>query len=477
MVLSAFAGARLRRQQPLSRLSTLIPVLVVALLQVMITPASATEKYAGIVVDAATGKILYGRNIDDQRYPASLTKVMTLYILFQELRAGRMTLNTPIVMSKHAASMQPSKLGLKPGRSIRVEDAIRVVVTKSANDVAVAIGEAISGSESAFAERMTRTARALGMSRTQYRNASGLPNPGQVTTARDLATLGLRIQRDFPDYYRYFGISSATVAGKTFRTHNRLIGKYQGTDGIKTGYINASGYNLLASVRRSGKHLVGVVMGGRTAASRNKEMMAILNSGFAKVPARRSYQIAAYAGGSPATQVASVSDTSDHEVTGGSSLAAVAQPSKTALAAAEPKPTANPASGGAPHMTMAALVEATAMTGSTAGMERAAPAGQTQQSTSSSGSDEAKPRSDGSWLIQVGAFPTEASAEKRLAAVRASGIKPLSGKPGFTEMAELGSQRAIYRARFSGFTQKGAQEACRALSRKSIDCLALSPQG
>ncbi|WP_170984473.1 D-alanyl-D-alanine carboxypeptidase [Rhodoligotrophos defluvii] len=463
----------------------LVITLFMAVLQ-LATGAQAAERDAALAVDAATGKIIFGRNIDAPRYPASLTKVMTLYILFQELRAGRMKLNSPIVMSKHAASMPPSKLGIAPGRSIRVDAAIRVLVTKSANDVAVAVAEAISGSETAFAARMTQVARSLGMSRTQFRNASGLPNPDQVTTARDLATLGLRIQRDFPEYYKYFGISSATVAGKTFRTHNRLIGKYRGTDGIKTGYINASGFNLLASVRRDGRHLVGVVMGGKTAASRNRAMTSMLDEAFKRVPARRNYSIAAYAGASP-----------DREPAAGLVAAAPVPEKKPILAAAAPQPgqtatiassagpaqaqastqnaakpvvtsnTAAPtvAANAATPLTMAALVAATA----TDDIELA----EEEESEMDEGDTG---RNDAGWLIQVGAFPTESGAEQRLATVKATGLPPLRGKPGFTEMAQLDAQRSIFRARFSGFTQQSAREACRALSQKSIDCLALSPR-
>src|SRR5690606_27637974 len=241
------------------------------------SPAAANPRFAALTVDAHTGKILFARNADAQRYPASLTKVMTLYCLFEELKAGRMKLDTPITMSAHAAAQPPSKIGLKPGSTLRVEDAIGLLVTKSANDVAAAVAEAISGSESRFAERMTQTAKRLGMTRTRFRNASGLPDNQQVTTARDMATLALRLQADFPQYYHYFSLPSYTFRGRTYPTHNKLIGRYKGTDGVKTGYIRASGFNLTASVRRDGKHLIGVVMGGRTGATRNKYMMSMLD--------------------------------------------------------------------------------------------------------------------------------------------------------------------------------------------------------
>ena len=178
--------------------------------------------------------------------------------------------------------MQPSKLGLKPGSTIQVEDAIKALVTRSANDVAATIGENLEGTEANFAARMTRTARAIGMSKTTFKNASGLPNPAQVTTARDFATLSLRIQRDFPEYYPYFRISSFNYGKQTIRTHNRLLGRFQGTDGIKTGYIRASGFNLTTSAKRGNKRIVGVVMGGSSGGARDKYMMTMLEKAFPK---------------------------------------------------------------------------------------------------------------------------------------------------------------------------------------------------
>ena len=209
----------------------------------------AKAKFAAITVDARNGKLLYAENADAIRHPASLTKMMTLYVLFRDLKAGKIRLSSPIRMSARAASMAPSKLGVKPGKSITVETAIRALVVKSANDVAAAVAENLGGTERAFAQRMTSTARAIGMSRTTFVNASGLPDPAQVTTARDMATLGLRLMRDFPQYYPYFRTQSFVYNGRTIKGHNRLLGRYEGTDGIKTGYINASGR------RRSGRQV------------------------------------------------------------------------------------------------------------------------------------------------------------------------------------------------------------------------------
>ncbi|HEU4838028.1 MAG TPA: D-alanyl-D-alanine carboxypeptidase family protein, partial [Micavibrio sp.] len=240
----------------------------------------SNNKYASIVVDAETGAILSQRYPDKRLHPASLTKVMTLLLLFEALDAGNVRLNDKIQISRHAANAQPSKLGLTPGSSIRVEDAILAVVTKSANDIATAIAEHLAGSESRFALRMTRRARDIGMSKTTFKNAHGLHNPGQVTSARDMATLARYVLVRYPNYYRYFGTKQFTYRGKTYTNHNRLMNTYPGMDGFKTGFINASGFNLIASAKHGNKRLIGVVFGGRSWKSRNDHMASLLNTGF-----------------------------------------------------------------------------------------------------------------------------------------------------------------------------------------------------
>ena len=240
------------------------------------TPALAAEKDAAIAVDGVTGRVLYERSADALRYPASLTKMMTLYLLFEALERGTVSMDTQIVASRHAANQEPTKLDVPAGRSISVDLAIRAITVRSANDVAVMIAEALGGSESQFAVMMTRKARALGMTHTTFRNASGLPEAGQMTTARDLALLGRHIAYDFPQYYRYFALDGFDYAGRHYNTHDNLIGQFDGTDGIKTGYTRISGFNLVTSVVRDGHHVVGVVMGGRTAHERDDEMMWML---------------------------------------------------------------------------------------------------------------------------------------------------------------------------------------------------------
>lgn len=248
-------------------------------------PAHAIEnlrKYAGIVVDAKSGKILYEEQADSKRYPASVAKVMTLYVLFQELQAGNLNLSTKMTVSRHAASAVPTKLGLRAGSTISVEDAIKALVTLSANDMARVIAEHISGTESKFAERMTTTARAMGMRNTTYRNASGLPDGGQITTVRDQAILGIAIYQHFPQYYEYFQTTSFRFGGKTYGNHNRVLGYMGAVDGIKTGYINAAGSNLLTAARKDNRHIVVVAFGFNSAASRDEKVRQLVSSYLSK---------------------------------------------------------------------------------------------------------------------------------------------------------------------------------------------------
>ena len=252
------------------------------------TTSSYSPGYAAIVVDANTGSILHSSNADAIRHPASLTKIMTLYMLFERLESGKLSLDSPLRVSEHAADQSPTKLGLREGGTITVEDAIKGMVTRSANDAAVVVAENLAGSEDEFARQMTRKARALGMSHTVYRNASGLPDSAQVTTARDQATLGRAIQERFPRYYRYFSTRSFTFRGQRIANHNRLLGRVEGVDGIKTGYIRASGFNLVTSVRRNGRHVVAVVLGGTSAGARDARMRQLLAQHVDSASTRRT---------------------------------------------------------------------------------------------------------------------------------------------------------------------------------------------
>jgi D-alanyl-D-alanine carboxypeptidase len=244
--------------------------------------------YADIVVDANSGKVLHATNPDALRHPASLTKIMTLYLLFEQLEAGKLNLDSPLKVSEFAAGQSPTKLGLKAGSTIQVEDAIKGIITRSANDASVVVAEALAGSEPAFAKLMTRKAQALGMSRTVYKNASGLPDDDQVTTARDQSTLGRAVQERFPRYYKYFSTRSFTFRGQSIGNHNHLLGRVEGVDGIKTGYIRASGFNLVTSVHRGNRYLVAVVMGGSSAGSRDARMRELISEKIALASTKRS---------------------------------------------------------------------------------------------------------------------------------------------------------------------------------------------
>ncbi|HUR42474.1 MAG TPA: serine hydrolase, partial [Aestuariivirga sp.] len=424
-------------------------------------PGVAKAPFSAIAVDARTGKILSSVAPDGLRHPASLTKMMTLYLLFEDLKSGKIKLTSPVVISARAARMQPSKLGVKAGTSITVELAIKALVVKSANDVAAAVGETLGGTESAFADRMTRTARAIGMTRTVFRNASGLPNPAQVTTARDMATLGLRLQRDFPQYYPYFRTMAFTYAGRTTGTHNRLLGKYAGTDGIKTGYIHASGFNLTTSAKRGDKRIVGVVLGGATGAARNAYMKKMLDKAFPNCTDGKT--IAALAGSSkgaidPAPEPQSIATLVADAAQDDAQSAKAKEPANTNVVAKEPseKP--------AEPKVIQVEIGSTPPPGKLP-FEVKPEARQTAANTF---------RKE-AWNIQIGAYATKQDAATRLTKLKTEGPDELRGKPAFTVTVQKGT-KTTYRARFSGFTEKEAREACKQLELKHTSCYVVAPK-
>ncbi len=277
-------GFRFKRRWTMRLLAAVSVTIAVALPPSQ--PASAqvgSDRYASIVVDAANGDVLSSANADEYRYPASLTKMMTLYMLFEALRDRRLSLAQQVPVSPWAASMSPSKLGLLPGTFITVEQALLGLVTKSANDAAAALGELMGGDEERFAQMMTLRARALGMTRTTFRNASGLPDWGQVTTARDLALLARHLIQDFPSYYWYFSVPSFVFQGRTVMSHQRMLQTYPGADGLKTGYIEASGFNVVTSALWGSTRLVGVVLGAASGWERDQHMSALLDQGFERM--------------------------------------------------------------------------------------------------------------------------------------------------------------------------------------------------
>ncbi len=267
-------------QKPLYALLLMLFWGTVSLL--FVAPAHAAPS-AALVIDAATGRYLYADAAHSLRYPASITKVMTLYLTFEALRDKRITTETLMTVSARAANRPPSRLGLRAGQTLSVHDAVLALITKSANDAASVLAEHLGGTEEAFAQQMTRRAQAMGMKDSRFFNASGLPDTRQVTTARDLSVLAVRLMRDFPRYYPLFARKEFIYQGKVLRNHNKLLGKMQGLDGLKTGFTVSSGFNLLASCRRGNVRLIGVVFGGETGAARDKRMVKILEQGFASM--------------------------------------------------------------------------------------------------------------------------------------------------------------------------------------------------
>jgi D-alanyl-D-alanine carboxypeptidase len=465
------AGNRL---QYIWRMGLAIALIVGMTLQAAL-PVQAAPRFSALAVDARTGAVLYSQDAGGQRHPASLTKMMTLYVVFQELKAGRIKLSTPLRVSKRAAAMAPSKLGLKPGSTITVEEAIKALVVKSANDAAATVAENLGGSEAAFASRMTRVARSLGMTRTTFRNASGLPNPGQVTTANDMATLGLRLMRDFPRYYPYFRLTAFNFRGRTIRTHNGLLRSFRGTDGIKTGYISASGFNLVTSTLRDGRRVVGVVMGAKSASRRNAYMMAMLQRALPK--AKPGNSIAAMVGSSK----------------GAINPIAIAQaPAATTGLPPEPQ-----AEGGntAALQTPAGNTKAKDMGALAAAAEAAAKGNDSPQvviaeldaepenvaSVDTGVPSNAKPEDPlkslnlgKSYSVQISAFADKDTAVAAISKVKATAVAELKGKKAYT-IAVRKNGKIEYRVVIAGLTAKTARQSCAKVSKIGKTCAVILP--
>ena len=409
----------------------LLAIAVVALLTGGISQRAEAAKYAAIVIEEDSGKVLFSRSADSLRYPASLTKIMTLYLVFEELASGRLKMDSRIKVSRLAAGRSPSKLYLKTGQTITAEDAIYALVTKSANDVATAIAEHLSGSEREFGKRMTRKARALGMSRTTFRNASGLPHSKQRSTARDMARLAVAMRRDFPQFYDFFSARSFRWKGQKFKNHNRLLSAYKGTDGIKTGYINASGFNLVASVERRGVRLIGVVFGGRTGSSRDRHMMQILDASFKRAkPADL------------ATQVAAVRVLPKRKTIAPPKKLPVAPPNRHKIRANVDVSVAD-ASG---------YLDADSVT------------------------KHARENSfETIWSVQIGSFAKRANAHKAAARARRVADNVLGQSPARLTLVTRGNL-PLWRVRFNNLDEDQARSACAALFAKGRPCFAVQEQ-
>lgn len=424
-----------------------IGLMLLAIALAMSSPADANPRYAALVIDAHTGEVLFSRYADERRYPASITKIMTVYILFEELEAGRLTLDSQLSVSQNAADQPPSKVGVRPSQTISVRDAIGVLMTKSANDVAVVVAENVSGSVGAFAERMTRTARTMGMHSTVFRNPHGLPNSGQYTTARDIAAMVAYVRARFPRYDEFFRLKSYTYRGRTYRNHNRLLGAMDGIDGMKTGYIRASGFNLAATLRRDGKYLIGVVLGGRKGATRDAHMREILTAALPKASRGSGMPlIARNAPLPPARPQIVTAGMAPNFVVPSSTVPA------TLVSATAGKPYPLPQQQ---PLAMAAVDDPIGQQIEAGSTDDAIPAGE--------------PLRAGDWVIQIGAFETEELAQGTIARARENAQGVLDGSTPFTETVQT-ENGTLWRARFAGFDQSMAQAACAALEQRSFGC-------
>jgi D-alanyl-D-alanine carboxypeptidase len=422
-------------------------VLLVALAAVFYvapTRVEAKPTAAAIIVDADSGAILYESNAKTRTYPASLTKMMTLYLLFEAVEAKRFKLDDMLKVSAHAAKQPATDLGLAKGQQITVEKAILALVVRSANDVAVVIAEALGGTESQFAAMMTKKARELGMTSTKFRNASGLPNPGQVTTARDMAILSRALITRFPDFYSYFSAHSFTHRGRVYTSHNRVLLSYPGADGLKTGYIRASGFNLATSATRDGRRLVAVVLGGRSARSRDLKMIDLLDQGFALAAKTPSTQVAGMLPASPTKSRAKAADSV-------ALATALIPPTKPETVQADP---------------VAELIQAETI--QVASLEPIGTPAEEDAKAAEVGVPE--PSGKRVWGIQVGAFNSYEPALK--AANRASKKVASLVKSAQVVVDETAKGKTtLYRARLIGLSKKNAQAACKKLKAKAIDCL------
>lgn len=438
------------------------------------------SRYAAIVIDAASGEVLFSRHADSRRYPASLTKMMTLYLTFEALSQGKVHADDVLTVSQQAAAQPPSKLGLGAGQTITLDDAMRATAVRSANDMAVALAEHIGGSEARFTAQMTLKARELGMSQTRYVNANGLPDARQLTSARDLAILARAIMRDYPQYYRYFGLHDWAYNGRDYRNTNGLLRGGNGYDGMKTGYTNASGYNLAASAVRDGRRLITIVLGGRSTASRNQHVAALMDTGFEVERARargetiqvaqtffesRGFGIGPENSGP--VEYAAVADDEDGETGAGSSAPLPTGVAYAALAAGPP-PTARVTPAPSER---AAAVERPADV--TAILNGGSPVASPPRPRPPARPPVREPAREpaGRWSVQVGAFRDETVARDWLTEVNRRFRAQFASAERTVQNAE-----GWYRSRFTGMTEQAAQGACTALSERRVTCMVVRPE-
>ncbi len=499
---TANAEARLHVPAPrtlMARRAAGAIAMLVGWLALAAAPAQAAGRYAAMVVDANTGQILHAEAADEPRYPASLTKMMTLYLVFEQLEAGRLSPQSRIQISAEAASTSPSKLGLPAGQSIAVTDAVKALITKSANDISVAIAEHLAGDEAKFAALMTRKARELGMSATTFRNAHGLPDAGQRTSARDMITLAMRLHDNFPQQVRLFSLRSFAYAGRNHRNHNTLMDNFPGMEGMKTGYTSASGYNLVTSVRRDGRHVLAAVFGGDSAAARNARMRLILTRSLPRASTEKTRKPALVASAPAATRaveparvaaapppapirvtervpvkrrapepMAAASETADSW----RSKVRIAVPNgeSTTLAALVPSRQALPRGDGQPQTEAARPPSSLQAQASSLGAPPSPSLRTATRADSGFGVSAPGLAAAGGVQIQIGAYPAEAEARQKLDDVRQR-MTRLLGSAGIATPAVTVNGRRLFRARFTGLEAGTAAAACSELRRQQIDCL------
>jgi D-alanyl-D-alanine carboxypeptidase len=424
--------------------------------------------YEAIVLDAETGQVLRELNPDTVTYPASLTKMMTLYLTFEALNQGRLRLDQYLPVSEEAASQRPSKLGLRPGQSVTVQDLILAIVTKSANDAAVVLAEGLGGgSEPSFAQMMTQKARQLGMTRTSYRNASGLPDPGQLTTARDIARLALALIHDFPREYRYFSVKEFDFQGRIVNGHDHLLDEYPGTDGIKTGFTVASGYNLATSAVRSGHRLIGVILGGESGRIRDGEMQQLLDLGFndlgneAPVFAQRETPAAPLMAAAQAAPVVAAAQPARPALSIGA-LAAASMAGPASAPVVQPAVAAQPtAPEPEPERPSIAAV-------ARAALSHLAPVSHAEAAP-------VAPEPGEAWGIQLGAYRGEVEAER--AERKFEHLAIADGKESVVLAPSSSDRSRLYRVRLMHFSPHSAHAACEELHRQGIACSVVPPNG
>ncbi len=435
--------------------------------------------YAAMVIDARTGEVLHSRNADTRLHPASLTKMMTLYIAFEAVRNGEITLDTPVRITKKAASEPPSKLGLRTGQTIAFRYLIRAAAVKSANDAATAIGITLSGSEAAFARRMTRTAKAMGMSRTTFKNAHGLTESGHLSTARDMTTLGRHLLYDYPQYYNLFSRQSTHAGIKTVpNTNRRLLAAYKGADGIKTGYTRAAGFNLVASAKRKDERIIATVFGGKSGASRNARVAELLDMGFRRAPSRapiRKPSRPAYAGntGIGSVQVA-------HSGPPKTSLRPVLRPVAGAPVQVAGSVAATAEKNGARIQDGIAAAIAAADIAPSDGTTRPASRPEDLVLASAEPAPQSEPEQEvvtrlstsggHLWGVNVGRYTTRYEAEKVLLKTALSEMTTLEGT-----LRKVNQSARGFDATFQGMTREQADLACRRLQARNVTCFMIGP--